>query len=124
MAQDWKYKDLDGVDDIDSGILQLFQRDARRNTTSMIGETVDVSSSTVGNRINKLEDRGIITGYQPTLNYEKMGFAHHLLLTGPVPLEDLKARAGEALNVKGVVNVRELFTNEQNISAELVAEDR
>lgn len=38
-----------GVDNVDMGILHLLQQDARSNTTSMIGEEVGVSSSTVGN---------------------------------------------------------------------------
>ncbi len=79
----------------------------------MIGEKVGGSSSTVGNRINKLEERGIITSYQPTLNYEKIGLDHHILLTGTVPLEDLGSVTDEVLDATGVVNVRELFTNEK-----------
>lgn len=124
MAQDWSDARLDGVDNVDKGILHLLQQNARENTTSMIGEKVGVSASTVGNRINKLEERGIITSYQPTLDYEKIGFEHHVLLTGTVPLEDLESVTDEVLNVTGVVNVRELFTNEKNVSVELVGENR
>lgn len=113
-----------GVDHVDMGILHLLQQDARSNTTSMIGEEVGVSSSTVGNRIKRLEERDIITSYQPTLDYEKIGFDHHLLITATVPLEDLETKADELLDVKGVVNVRELLTNEQNLSIEIVGGNR
>lgn len=113
MAQGRSDNRLNGVDNADKGILHLLQQNARDNSTSMIGEKVGGSSSTVGNRINKLEERGIITSYQPTLNYEKIGLDHHILLTGTVPLEDLGSVTDEVLDATGVVNVRELFTNEK-----------
>lgn len=46
---------------MDTGILYLLQENARTNTTKRIGEPVGVSSSAVGNRIQKLEERGVIT---------------------------------------------------------------
>lgn len=49
----------------------------------MIGEEAGVSSSTAGNRINQLEDEGLISSYQPTLDYEKAGFDHIYSSQGP-----------------------------------------
>ncbi|WP_312908269.1 Lrp/AsnC family transcriptional regulator [Natronosalvus caseinilyticus] len=48
------------LDSVDKGILYLLQEDARNNTTNAIGEQVGVSSSTVANRITKLEENGEI----------------------------------------------------------------
>ena len=56
------------LDDVDRGILYALQRDARNVT---IAEEVDVSASTVRNRIGRLEDIGVIEGYYPKINSER-----------------------------------------------------
>lgn len=112
------------LDNVDKGILYLLQENPRYNTTTDIGEKVGVSSSTVGNRINNLEEQGIITGYHPTINYEKTGLDHHLLIIGTVPLEEQEARANEFMKVDGIISVRELLTNKGNIMIELVGRNQ
>lgn len=112
------------IDPTDRGILYLLQKDARNNTTSGIGERVGVSSTTVGNRIGNLEDDGIITGYRPTIDYEKAGLDHHLLLTATAPLDERSELAERALEVHGVVTVRELLTHHQNLEIEIATSTR
>lgn len=114
----------EGLDDVDKGILYLLQENARTNTTQSIGEKVGVSSSTVGNRIKDLEERGVITGYHPTVDYEKTGLDHHLLAIGTVPLDEQGTVADEILGVSGVVSVREFVSNTQNVAIELVGYSR
>lgn len=113
-----------GLDPVDKGILYLLQENARSNTTTNIGEQVGVSASTVSNRIEKLEDRGIITGYHPAVDYEKAGMEHHLLVVGTVPFKEQTAFVDEIMQVPGVVSVRELMSNTQNVSIELVQQKR
>ncbi|MDF9745041.1 Lrp/AsnC family transcriptional regulator [Natrinema salsiterrestre] len=112
------------LDPTDQGILYLLQQDARNNTTSGIGEQVGVSSTTVGNRISKLEEKGIVTGYQPTIDYEKAGLDHHLLLTATAPMDKRSQLAEQALDIHGVVTVRELLTHHQNIELEIATSTR
>ncbi|QLG29027.1 AsnC family transcriptional regulator [Halorarum halophilum] len=113
-----------GLDQVDRGILYLLQRDARNSTTAGIGEALGVSSTTVGNRINNLENENVITGYLPTVDYERMGLDHHLLVVATVPFGDRERLADEALEVRGVVNVRELLTHRRNLTVELVGTAR
>lgn len=47
-------------DHVDMGIIYLLQKDARNYTTAEIAEAVDVSSSTVGNRIRRLEETALL----------------------------------------------------------------
>ena len=63
----------DGIelDDVDRGVLQLLQMDARNTTAEGMAERVGVSASTVRNRISKLEEGGVIRGYRPILDYER-----------------------------------------------------
>lgn len=112
------------LDSVDKGILYLLQQNARANTTTEIGEQVGVSSSTVGNRINRLEERGVITGYHPTVDYAETGLDHRLLVVGTVPFEDRESIADEVMGVTGVVCLRELLTNDSNLTIELVGRTR
>lgn len=114
----------DELDNVDKGILYLLQQNARKSTTADISESVGVSSSTVGNRINNLEKRGVITGYYPAIDYEKTGLGHHFLLDATVPLEEQDAIVDEVMDVTGVVTVHEMLTNERNVLIELVAPNR
>lgn len=112
------------LDDVDKGILYMLQQDARKNTTGDIGEAVGVSSSTVSNRIKKLEEEGLITGYHPTVDYEKAGLDNHMLAIGTVDFGERDRMMDEVMDVVGVVSVRDLLTNKQNLSIELVGYDR
>lgn len=114
----------DDLDTVDKGILYLLQENARSHTTEQIGEKVGVSSSTVGNRIAKLEERGVITGYHPTIDYEKTGLGHHVLVFATVPFEERGLIGDEIMAVTGVVGLRELLSNKDNVTIELVGRNK
>lgn len=108
------------LDNVDKGILYLLQEDARRNTTDDMAEKVGVSSSTVANRINSLEERGVILSYHPIIRYSETGLGHHLLVTATVPLRDRDKMLDDIMEVSGIVSIRELLTNNENLSLEVV----
>lgn len=110
----------DDLDRTDMGILYLLQRDARSTTTEEIGEQVGLAASTVSTRIRELEDAGIITDYRPTIDYQRAGFDQHLLIVGTVEADDREEVVTDLTDVAGVVNVRELLTEKENVLVELV----
>lgn len=61
------------LDDTDKAILYLLQHDARGITTTEMGDRVGVSASTVRNRIENLEERNVLRGYHPVVDYDKAG---------------------------------------------------
>ncbi|GAB6135989.1 Lrp/AsnC family transcriptional regulator [Thermococcus prieurii] len=61
------------VDELDLKIISLLQRNARLSFREIARE-LDVAVGTVYNRIKKLEEEGVIRGYTPVLDYEKLGF--------------------------------------------------
>jgi DNA-binding Lrp family transcriptional regulator len=58
-------------DEIDVEIMRLLEEDARI-TVASIGKQIAMSAPAVRERIAKLEEKGIITGYQATFDWEKL----------------------------------------------------
>lgn len=61
------------IDDLDIKIISLLQKNARLSYREIARE-LNVAVGTIYNRIKKLEDGGVIKGYAPVLDYEKLGF--------------------------------------------------
>ena len=111
------------LDNLDRAILYELQKDARNNSNAKIAETVGVSPSTVGNRIAHLEDIGAIKGYRPELDYELAGLPIHVLFICTASITDREPLLQGALNLKNVVNVRELMTGERNVHIQVVGRE-
>ncbi len=109
------------LDDVDSGILHMLQRDARDVTAAEIAEDVDVSPSTVRNRIDRLERDGVIRGYHPEIDYEAANLPLRMLFICTAAATDRTELADEAVAVEGVVDLREMMTGRRNVHVEVVA---
>lgn len=110
-------------DHIDMGIIYQLQEDARNYTTDDIAEAVDVSSSTVSNRIKRLEEAGIFRGYGPHIDYKKAGIPLHILFICTVSPDERDDITDEVIDVQGVVNVRVILTDTENVHVEVVSEN-
>ncbi|WP_440769444.1 Lrp/AsnC family transcriptional regulator [Natronorubrum sp. DTA28] len=111
------------LDNTDRGILFMLQKDARNITIADIAEEVDVSASTVRNRIEDMEEAGIIEGYFPKINYEQANFPLHVLFVCSASAEEREELARHVLEQRGVVDVREMLTSKRNLYVEVVATD-
>jgi Lrp/AsnC family leucine-responsive transcriptional regulator len=60
------------LDSINWKLLRLLQENARRSF-SELGREVGLSSPAVAERVRRLEEAGIITGYHAAVSYEKIG---------------------------------------------------
>lgn len=109
------------LDNLDRRILHLLQVDARNPSDTDIGQETGVTGTTVNNRIKKLETEGVIRGYHPEIDYERAGYPMHVLFICTVDLPDREQYAKDALEVQGVVNIREMLAGEQNLHVEVVA---
>jgi DNA-binding Lrp family transcriptional regulator len=109
------------LDDLDRRIIYALMEDGRATATS-IAENANVSGATVRNRIEKLEDRGIITGYRAHVDFEAAeGKLRNLYLCN-VPVPEREALAHEARTIPGVINVRSLMTGRRNLHVLAVGE--
>lgn len=68
------------IDSIDMTIIELLRRDSRIQR-KQIGEHVHMSGPAVANRIQRLEDMGIIEGYTVKLNEKLLGNHHCIFIT-------------------------------------------
>lgn len=108
------------LDEIDHAILHALQEDARNNTNAEISERVSVSASTVGKRIARLEEEGIVKSHRSEINYEQAGFPLQVLFICTAPITDRESLIEQTLDLDGVVNVRELMTGRENVHIEVV----
>ncbi|ELZ14903.1 AsnC family transcriptional regulator [Haloterrigena salina JCM 13891] len=111
------------LDEIDRGILHRLQGDARHTTAADIAGDVGVTANTVRNRIRRLEEAGVITGYVPIIDYERTAKSIHMVVQCTVPIHERGDLAETALGVDGVVGVRELMTGHRNLRVDLAAEN-
>lgn len=114
---------LHGLDELDRQILFALQQDARETSSSDIAEQMSVSPSTVRKRIDRLEDEGIITGYRAEVDFDSAGYQLQVQISCSAPLPERAQLADEALDVDGVLSVREIASGEENILVRVVATD-
>lgn len=105
------------LDDVDKRILHVLQRNARTNVTDIANE-VGVSGNTVRNRIERLEDSGVLRGYSADINYREAGLDLHFAFTCTAPVGQREEMASRALDISGVIEVREFMTGQENIYIE------
>ena len=109
------------LDSVDRRILSELQHEGRATITDL-AEAVPVSANTVRNRIQAMEDAGVIKGYTIDIDYIGAGFPFHYQFTCTVPIADRRRLVEEAFEVEGVLDVRELMTGQRNVVIETVGE--
>jgi len=110
-------------DEIDRRILYYLGANARDTSAPMIAEEVDVTPATVRNRINRLEEHGIIRGYHADIDYENSNGKVTTQFTCTAPVSKRSALANEAVSTPGVIHVRELLAGQENLVITAVGED-
>jgi Lrp/AsnC family leucine-responsive transcriptional regulator len=68
------------MDSLDRRILSQLASDSSASIGEL-SETLDVPSSTLHQRIKRLESRGVITGYRATVNQREAGLTLHALVS-------------------------------------------
>ncbi|WP_225334282.1 Lrp/AsnC family transcriptional regulator [Halomicrobium urmianum] len=109
------------LDEVDYGILHLLQSNARDQTPVDMAESLPVSAQTVRNRIEKLEERGVIEGYVPVIDYEEAGFPMRVKFACTAPVGRRTELAREALEISNVVRVEEMLSARRNLHPLAVA---
>lgn len=95
------------MDDIDEKILEQLNQNARKSYRE-IARALDVSLTTVANRIKKLEDEKIIERYIPLINQEKLGYDLTAVINVKIShgkLLEVQQRISKDRHVSGVYDI-------------------
>jgi DNA-binding Lrp family transcriptional regulator len=114
---------LQGLDELDRYILFVLQQDARETSSNDIAQETGVSPSTVRKRIDRLEDEGIITGYRAEVDFDRAGYQLRVQVVCSAPVTERETLSERALEVQGVLSVREIAAGESNLLVSVVATD-
>ncbi len=110
------------LDDLNWKILKFLQENARQ-TNSEIGRKIGLSSPAVAERIKKMEDYGIIKGYQAQISYGEVGHQLKAIITLRAFMGRLKPFLAIVPSLKEVLNCYRI-TGHENIVLEVVLRDQ
>lgn len=110
------------VDKINWQILEALQKNARLSF-SEIGRNIGLSSPAVAERVKKMEDAGIIKGYNAQVSYHKTGHQLKAIITLRAFMGRLKPFLEKVKEFKEVINCYRITGNE-NIIMEVVLYDQ
>lgn len=111
------------LDEIDRRIVHALMEDARNTSAPMIAEGLNVSAGTVRNRIDRLEEAGVIQGYTATVDFERAGGRLTSLYMCTVPAAERERLALAAQSIPGVINVRVLMAGRRDLQVVAVGND-
>ncbi|MDG5762121.1 AsnC family transcriptional regulator [Natronococcus sp. A-GB1] len=111
------------LDDVNKRIIHALMQDARNTSAPMIAEEVGVSPATIRNRIDQLENAGVIRGYHANIDFKDADEMLTTLYTVTAPVEERPRFAQQARTIPGVINVREFMAGEENIHVLAVGPD-
>lgn len=106
------------VDSINQKILHILQKNARISVTEL-AKHVGLTVPAVSERIKKLEDTGIIQGYQAQVSYQLVGYQFKALITLKVFMGRLIPFLEKVTEYKEIINCYRVTGNE-NIILEVV----
>lgn len=95
------------LDDLDWALIAELQQDARQSVTQL-AKSIKLSPSATSERLHRLEESGVITGYTATVDAERLGYPilAQLRLRYPSskyqPLHDLLAATPEVIEAQHV----------------------
>jgi DNA-binding Lrp family transcriptional regulator len=111
------------LDSLDRRILHALQAEARHTSSNDVAASLDVSASTVRNRIRQLESDGVIRGYHADVDFDAAGYQLFTLIVCTAPIPDREELAAAAVDVPGVVEVQEIMSGEANVLVRVVGAD-
>lgn len=110
------------IDDINWKILEKLQGNARESFAN-IGRSIGLTAPAVGERVKKMEDLGILTGYHARVSYAQTGHQLKAIITLRAFMGKLKPFLAIVNTFDEVVNCYRITGNE-NIVMEVVIKNQ
>ncbi|XVH32478.1 TrkA C-terminal domain-containing protein [Haloferacaceae archaeon DSL9] len=111
------------LDDVNKRIIYALMEDARNTSAPMIAEDVGVTSATIRNRIARLEEEGVITGYHAIVDFGTADGLLTNLFYCTVPVQNQERIAKEAQTIAGIIDIRTLHSSRRNLHILAVGKD-
>ncbi len=111
------------LDEIDKRIIYRLMQDARNTSAPQIADEVNVSAGTIRNRVQKMQEHGILTGFHANVDFERVDGQLTSLFICTVEVPSREGLAQRILEIPGVINVRELMTGRGNLHVKAVSDD-
>ena len=92
---------------LDAKLINALLSDGRASLRSL-AEQLDVSVTTVSNHLSDLEDEGVIVGYAPEVDYEKLGYDVTAIMHLKVEGNQLEEMTERLQSHKQVISVYEV----------------
>jgi len=110
------------IDQVDKKILSILMRNAKKAYTE-IAKEIHVSGGTVHVRMKKLEDMGIVKGFNLTINHSKLGYDITAFLGIYLKESSLYSEVSESLRKIPEVVGAHYTTGNYSIFAKIVCKD-
>jgi len=95
------------IDGTDLKILDELRKDGRASFSD-IADKLGIATSTVTGRFQKLEEKGIITGFKPKIDYEELGFELTAMIAIKAEAQKIEATAEKLESNKRVISFFEV----------------
>jgi len=95
------------IDGTDLKILDELRKDGRASFSD-IADKLGIATSTVTGRFQKLEEKGIITGFKPKIDYEELGFELTAMIAIKAEAEKIEDTAEKLESNKRVISFFEV----------------
>lgn len=109
------------LDDLDLHIIHLLEEDGRQSF-SLLGEKVGLSKTPCWNRVNRLQNAGVIEGYGARINPHKLGLEVRALVQVIVEFADYKAFE-QAVNKHRSIHWCQAITGEFDYIMQVLADN-
>lgn len=111
------------LDEVDRRIIHALMNDARNTSAPMIAEDLNVSAGTIRNRIERLEEDGVIQGYTAIINFERAGGRMTAVFICTAPGAEREQLALAVQSIPGVIHVRVLMLGRPDLQVVAVGDD-
>jgi Lrp/AsnC family transcriptional regulator for asnA, asnC and gidA len=109
------------LDETDREILRILQENAR-TPFSEVARRIDMSSATVHDRVNRMEEAGVIEGYHASVAHREVGYGISAILGLRVEQGREQDTLDRLKAIRGVQEIH-LTTGEWDVMARVFADD-
>lgn len=95
------------IDETDTKLINLFLENGKSNYNT-IAKQLDITPATVHNRLHKLQETGILRGFQPKLDLEKLGYKTTVVINTRIKRGETRTLANKYKTNKNIISIYDI----------------